>query len=331
MRNQTTTVALFASLTTGVAFLLLAGHLGGPVSLSSEEVRADGQHLAGLAARTRIETPGTQRVAQITYTLGDDCGSYQGLALLSDWRPNGVLAEPETQLGFTAEIGARRLQRNPARPPLPFLALHRDPMSTDLVPAGHPRRVFVTVTSPPEGSGAEAPVSLRLGNVAGRPDLAAASALSWGFGALVRPADCRLGPEDHRVLVILARLVRARICDEPAAERFCADSAVTLFRDRRPRTYRLDVRALGGGFERAAFGLRVKLDDEGRPRSAELRLLPERSALDRRAVVSFIRPRPPGAPLASGSGSGASLVYEPGAEPAIVTVDLEGLLAGTKW
>lgn len=201
MRNQTTTVALFTSLTTGVAFLLLAGHLGGPVPLSSEEVRADGQRLAGLAARTRIETPGTQRVVQITYTLGDDCGSYQGLALLSDWRPNGALAEPETQLGFTVELGARHLQRNPARPPLPFLALHRDPMSTDLVPAGHPRRFFVTVTSPPEGSGAEVPVSLRLGNVEGRPDLAAASALSWGLGALVRPVDCRLGPEDHRVLV----------------------------------------------------------------------------------------------------------------------------------
>lgn len=330
MRRATTTVALFTSLVTGVAFLLVVAELGGPPSLAPEQVSADGHRLAALHARTRLETPGTSRLVQITYTFADRCGAYQGLALIGDRKLSGALAEPETLLAFLATPRPGRLPRGPSRPDLPALYLQRDPMGSDLVPPGDPRRLLVTLAPGPWSAG-ESRVTVTLGNVAGRPDLEAASLVGLALGAVVRPHHCKLGPDDPWVLAMLARLVRARLCDGPGASRFCAASALTLYRDSRPMTYRLDVRGLGGDPRRAAFGLAVRIDEQGRLLTAEVRLLAAQSALDRRAVVSFTRPRAAGEPSPAGE-AGTELIYEPGAKAAVpLTVDLAGLLAGTGW
>lgn len=331
MRHPTTTVALFASLVIGAAFLLVVSEVGRIPTLTSAEVRADAQRLQAMAARTRIDTPATGRLVQLTYTFVDRCGGYQGLALITDWKRSGAPAEPETLLGFVAVPGPERLPRGPARPPLPTLYFQRDPMATDLVPPGHPRRLLVSF-APAGWEEGEPRTSITLGNVAGQSDLAGAIIVDYALGPVVGPQHCKLAPEDPRVLAVLARLVRARLCDAPGSDRFCASSAVTLFRDARPGAYRLDVRALGADPRRAAFGLEVSRDRKGRLLAAEVRLLPDKSSLDRRAVLTFDRPRPAAAPLVAGTS--VELIYEPETQPespAPVTVDLAALLAGTSW
>ncbi len=327
--SPTLTVALFVGIVSSAAFLLIASVLARQGELTAAEVAADGARLAALASATRLTAPASGDALELTYTFGSRCGAYQGLAVLHRWQGEAPLPG-EVHLAFVVLASPERLPRNPARRPLPALWLERDPLASDLVARGTAQRLFVEL-QPPD----EAAEPALLGNVAGRPELAAAVSLGRAWGELVAPHHCKLRPEDLRTLATLSRLLRAEVCTADGAATRCTGASLSLYRDRLPRTYRLDVRSLGGDAARAAFGLELSRDAEGRGRSLRLRPLVALSDLPQGVRLAWKPPWPAGAAAVSG-GVVHSRLYPPLASPAAKglpseEIDLESLLAASAW
>jgi hypothetical protein len=298
MRSPTATVLAFFSLVVGGAFLLLAGHLGESLTRSPAEVEADAGRLAELVRRTRLEAPGLPAPAQVTYTFRH-----------RPPEPGG--RDPGT--GDPARLHRRALGRRPAAQP-----------AADSPAGAHP--------DPPRSR-------LRPG-AAGTPPAALPQAAHLGrrrtgsLAPLARPGGGELPAEDFRVLALLARLVRARICPPRPPGGPCLDTAVTLYRDERPARYRLEVRALGEDLGMAAFLLAIRRGPGRILADGDLLYLPRRSSLALPVTLSLLPPRPTGeAPSAADPGA-VELAVVPGptpTAPVAARVDLQRLLGDTAW
>jgi hypothetical protein len=247
-------------------------------------------------------------------------------------------APPETQLWFRVEAWTV-LPRDPADEPPPTVVAVRDELGSDLVgttEAGHLRVVLV---EPAAGDG-EQPITLRLNNLAGTRRWPMARGEVPELHRLAAPAErCGLTAEDLELLRVLARVVRARVCDDlDTAGSPCHDVALALYRDRIPDQFRLDLRTLGEQQGMLALALELRRDTTDQPLLMEYRVLPG-SDLSKPATLFFTRPSPAGEVLTDQGEGFHGLRYQPraGAGSKAGSVDLRGkveirrLLEHTSW
>jgi hypothetical protein len=326
MRDPGKVVLAFFASVVGTAFFLLAVARGPGEATSPGQVAGDAARLAELVRGTRLAAPGGSDPTQVTYTFGEGCGSYVGLALIAPRIRRSEDAGEETHLWFRAVPTAAQLLRNPDRPPLPAIALVRSDPASDLVPPGHPRRLFVSFS--------DGRTSARLGNLSGRADLAAGSVLGRGLAALTSLGPCGSSPDDVLTFAVLARLIRARLCGADGEESPCPPSGVTIYRDSRPFHYRIDVRPLGDEPGLAAFALELRRGPAGEMVDGTIRHLPRRSRLAQPVALALLPPRPSGGPGSPGGPAAPELVIDPlagGPSAAALSVDFRQLLAGSAW
>lgn len=325
-------------------------------ALTAEQVRCNGDQLAELAARTRVERPagpGTKSIG-VAYTFASRFGDLAGLAYTQQFFRDGRVAEtPEHHLWFSGNSHEVRMLRNPARPPLPALSLTRNALNSDLVGAGHPDRFEVLIDPTlAGGSGGSSPVAglLRLDNLEGPAGLATSAKPGRGLLGVVGSCHDRFTDADVHVFALLAKTLRAFPFDEEGDSR---DSVMTLYRDASSAPagagtsalYRIDVLPLGGdggSMARASFTFEVEISDTGRLGHARLAALPVCSGgqttacteagasamlvLSEPVVPSEYWSMTPGTP----SACTRDLLGLPGCGP-WVELELGELLAGTTW
>ncbi|MCB1035760.1 MAG: hypothetical protein KDD47_18205, partial [Acidobacteria bacterium] len=270
------------------------------------------------------EAPGA---VQLTYTFADRCGSPLGLAIVSQISRENRLVEPESLLWFSLE-SSQLPPRTPGEPAQAEVRLLRHDLASDLVAEGSGSRLELELSN----AGVPAPAGeprLLIDDLAGPAAHRGASASLASLAKMVEGSHCRLETEDLEALPLLARVLRVRICDDVTAEGSpCYPSALTLFRDLFPGSYRLDLRVMWEEHGLLHLGLDLLRDPTGRPKSLHYRVLPH-STLAKSANVFFTHPRPRGEILQSSDPGFAGLRYTPPLDPKRLgsgTVDLEALL-----
>lgn len=326
-RNSTLGVLVFYSvLVTAALLLVLARGPQGP-GLTPGQAEREAERLADLVRHTRVEAPGHEGPVHLTWSPAP--GGYRGLALLPQWRRDAADAGPEVHLAVRLSLDVPALLRNPARLPLHVATLHREPPASDLMEPGDRRRLSLAL-DPGGGPGAGSAVAVD--NVLGPSGKAADTGVGRAWAGLADPGPSRLAPQDLRVLAVLERTLRGRICDDLEAWSSCRATALTLARAHRRATYRLTLLDPADALGAVSFELRATLDGERllegtlRPlpgatltRPADLFVLPPRGSLD------VVTPGDPGLVIAR---------FRPG-DPASGErrwrIDFRTLLEGTEW
>lgn len=348
-------VLAFVAVTLGVSLLLVVGRRP---PLTPEQAMVHAGRLAALAARTRVEAPGSDAAVTVTYTFDGRCGDVAGLVVLNQWTRDGRAAPPETQLRFSLAVRHGRRARGPGEPAAAELRLVRDDAASDLLPApaapaagpeptgggeaaattgdgGSWRPAAVSVSILPPG-GLPPPV-LAIDNLDGAGARAAAQARFPDPG-LPAPADCLLTARDLEVLDLLARGLRARICEQPDIPGSrCYDTVLTLYRAAPGGRYWIEVRALATSTGERPAGMAAYLldvvENRGRLWSGQLRVIRQRTDLGVPADLFFVHPRPPGTLLTPADPGGGAAPYRPppGRPHAPVPIDFQALLGDTGW
>lgn len=343
MKDPNTTLLAFFSVIVGSAALILIANLPRPTRMTTADVAANAGQLAELARRTRVSSADAAAPTHVTYTFAGPCGAYQGLAVVPPWTRHNEPAAAETVLWFSADPHASRLLRNPRRRPLPALTLTRNDLNSDLVPPGSGRRLRLDLRLNTGVAAGEEARFLTLSNERGRADRASATGMNRSLAALTRSAHCKLSERDLATLTLLARILRARVCDEAgSAPTACYPTSLTLFRQHRPGRFgihlrRADNEAKDGAEEEpelAAFTLAIRYGEEGAPERGEVELVPGVSNLARPAALLFLRPQPPGRPPREDDPAAVEVRYTPGGGEgpgALRTVDFTALLSETGW
>lgn len=330
--NPTVGVLVFYSVLVTVALLLVLVRSPESPELTPARVERDVERLAALVRHTRVTAPADDAPVHVTWTPAP--GGYRGLVLLPQWRREAADAGAEVHLAVRLTLESPSLLRNPARPPLPSATLHREPAASDLVPPGHPRRLTLVLDPAAEGLAA---ARVSVDNVEGAAGRAADAAVgrAWaGVAGPAGPAGHEVPPEpwDLRVLDVLARTLRARICHDPADWSSCRATALTLTRSHEPRVFRGTLTALAGAPGAVPFEVSVKAAGDGLLEGtlrglpgadlslpADLLVLPPRGSLD---VVSA---DDPGLVVAGWRPGGRDW------ETRRWRIDFRVLLEGTDW
>ena len=320
---------MFYSVVVTIALLLLLARLPERSAFEAADARREADRLAELVRRTRLWTPVEGRPLHVTWSPAP--GGYRGLALLPQWHRAAADAGPEAHLAVRLTFERALLLRNPARSPLPAAILAREPAASDLVDAGSRSRLALAV----EGTVAGGPLSVvAVDNVRRPAGKAAADAVGRGWDALMPPGSADPpGVRDVRMLGVLTKLLRGRICRDLAVWSSCHDTSLTLARSPRPGVYRITLSALSETVPgEVPFELRVTPAIWGGARGtlrplggADLGLPAQLLVLPPRNRLEVAGPDDPGLVAAS---------YRPG-DPRWTerrwTVDLRALLAGTEW
>lgn len=356
--RRSTRRSILALAATAVSIAALAALPAGAQTrtLTAEQVRCNGDQLAELAARTRVERPegaGTKSIG-VSYTFASRFGDLSGLAYTQQFHRDGrVAGTPEHHLWFSGNSHEVRMLRNPARPPLPALSLTRNALNSDLVPAGNPDRFEVLIDPTLAGAnGGSTPVQglLRLDNLEGPAGLATSAKPGRGLLGIVGSCHDRFTDADVHVFALLAKTLRAFPFD---AEGDSRDSVMTIYRDAASAPagggtsaiYRIDVLPLGSGRGpelRASFTFEVEISDAGRLGHARLSALPVCSGgqtadcteAGASAMVVLSEPVIPGEYWSMTPGTPSACTRDllglPGCGP-WVELELGELLAGTTW
>ena len=255
-------------------------------SLTAEQVACNGQQLAQLAARTRIERPGSGAAPKsigVAYTFASRFGDISGLAYTQQFFLDGQqAATPEHHLWFSSNSHEVKMLRNPARPPLPALSLTRNALNSDLVGSGHSDR-FSVLINPTLSQQPPRAALLHLDNFDGETGRATSAKPGRGLQEIVSSCHDRFTGADVHVFSLLAKTLRAFPFTADGDSR---DSAMVIYRDEvsapaaggTAPTYRVDVFTLdanGANTQRAAFTFEVEISAAGRLGSARLSALPE--------------------------------------------------------
>lgn len=311
-RGPITGVLAFLAVVLAIANLLLLSTREPAGGLPRAQRDEDAFRLAGLTARSHPRTEAAGAV-QMTYTVGDRCGTPLGLALIGQIGRRNEPVEPETQLWFTL-TRAPEILRTPGAPAPPGVTLVRHELLSDLVEAGSPQRLELELSDlgvpSPTGEG-----TLVIDNLQGPAADTSAAAPSPSLANMVEGSHCRFQEHDLETFALLARSLRARICDdlrEPGSR--CYDSALTIFRDADADAYRLDLRTLGEDHGLLHLRLEILRDPSGRPVKGTYRILPH-SSLAKTANLFFTRPRPRGELLLSSDPGFSGLRYLPPITP----------------
>lgn len=326
-RNPTLGVLVFYSvLATAALLLVLVRGSQGP-GLTPGQADREAERLATLVRHTRVEAPGHEGPVHLTWTPAP--GGYRALALLPQWLRDAADAGPEVHLALRLTLEHPALLRNPARLPLPSATLHREPPASDLVEPGHPRRLSLVLA--PAGGEDSGPV-VAVDNVLGPSGRAAATAVGRAWAKLADPGSSRFEPEELRVLAVLRRTLRGRICDDLAVWSSCRDTALALSRGHGSATYRVTLMDPSGAPEAVPFELRLTSGDGGRPPKGTLRPLPG-ATLTRPANLFVLPPRGSLDVVTPGDPGLVIARYRPG-DPASGErwrIDFRTLLEGTEW
>jgi hypothetical protein len=324
----------FVSVTLGIALVLVVSRRP---PLTVDEVLKNGGQLAELAARTSVDAPGSEAAVTVTYTFDGACGDLVGVAVLNQWTRDNQPGPPESQLWFSLLVRERRWLRNPRRPALPAVHLVRQDATSDLVvPAGGgqggPGAMTVTLHPAGTSSATVPPAALAVNNLRGAGARSSDQARHWGLAGHAASVHCKLGPRDLELFVLLARIARVRICDDPdAAGSRCYDGSLTLYRAAPEGRYWLEVRGLGRELGMLAYLLEVGYN-RGALWRGEVRVIHQRTDLERAADLFFIHPREPGALLTPADPGFRAVPYRPGRRPGpAVEIDFQALLADTAW
>lgn len=311
-RGPLTGVLAFLAVVLAIAnILLLASRepVGGVLRAHRDE---DAFRLAGLTARSHPHTEADGAV-QVTFTFGDRCGSPLGLALIGQIGRLNQPVEAETQLWFSLAPSSVP-PRRPADAPLPAVTVTRQDLVSDLVAPGAAPRLELEISDLGTSKPA-AQWSLFIDNLQEPEGRSSATAPAASLDRMVRGGHCNFRDRDLATFALLARILRARICDDlTQAGSRCYDSALTIFRDVLPDTYRIDLRTLGQDHGLLHFGLEILRDASGHPAQAVYRVQPH-STLAKSANLFFTHPRPRGELLLSSDPGFDGLRYLPALTP----------------
>lgn len=296
------------------------------------ELEKEGRRLAALVQGTSLEAPGTDGTLHVTWSPAP--GGYRGLVVRPQWRRDAADAGPEAHLAVRLEIADPALLRSPERIPLPAATLYREPGASDLVPRKQPGRLILRVDPAVGKTGGEAAVDgseVAVDNVLRSSQGMAATAVGRGWSGLAAGGPSRIGPRELRALDLLRRILRVRICDDPAVWSTCRSTALTIAPGPRAATYRVTLTPLGAPGA-VAFELEVTAG-RARPKRGTLRPLPGASL----ALAADLFVTPPKSSLEVVSAHDPGLVvagWRPGDqawESRRWTIDFEALLAGSGW
>lgn len=335
-KRGTTWTGLLAFVTVILAIALLLVVSRRP-PLTVEEVLKNGGQLAELAARTSVRAPGSEAAVTVTYTFDSPCGDGVGLAVLNQWTRDNQPAPPESQLWFSLLVRERRWLRSPSRQAPPAVRLVRHDASSDLVDpeqGGRTRPAEMTVTLQPVVTpvAAAPPRVLAVNNLLGAGARPSDQARHPGMAGHAGSIHCKLDPRDLELFALLARIARVRICDDPdAAGSRCHDSSLAIYRAVPGGRYWLEVRALSRELGMVAYLLEVGYH-RGALWRGQVRVIQERTDLERPADLFFTHPREPGVLLTPADPGFQAVPYRPGRRPGgPVEVDFQALLADTAW
>lgn len=315
----------FFALVVAVANVLLLAQRQPPGVLTAEQTAMGRARLMRLALRSAAAAPNSNATTQVTWIQGGRCGEPLGVAIKSQFGRDNSSAGSESLLWFALDERPALPPRDPRAQWIERLVAARDEAASDLVAESDPGLVVIAFR------GSEPGGALRLDNR--HPPAGRRSVVLPPEVELELERSCPLGERDLRLMALLARVVRARVCDDlDRAGSRCYDPLVFIYRDRWIDTYRIDLtsRETEGRLALEVETLRAADDT---PVAFDYRIL-QASDLDRPANLFFVRPRPAGEPLAAGGKGFHGLRWQPPpASPATgeARVDLRGLLDGTPW
>lgn len=351
--------AVLTFVAVGLAVSLLLVVIRRP-PLTVEEVMRNGGQLADLAARTTVLAPASEAATQVTYTFDGPCGDVLGLALLNQWTRQNEAAPPEAQLWFSLQVREGRWSRGPELPPMPAVSLIRHDEASDLVAAGEggsgpggggpPAAGAMAVAFRAEAGegpepGASAPgAAAGAASDAGAPGDLVLDNLSDPEGTpfdqvhglapapTLASVHCKFDDRDLRLFALLARVLRARICDAPEeVPSRCYDTSVAIYRAAPGGRYWIELRGRGEDLGMLAVLLDVTFD-RGVPWRGRARIIRQRSNPRRAADLFFVHPRAPGTHLTPADPGFRHLAYRPPWPPGgRVEVDFAALLGDTAW
>ena len=298
-----------------------------PGTLSAEAVACDASRLAGLLGRLEAAAPASERGAGVSLSFTGS-GDFAGLAYTLEGP-----ARPERHLAFSTNPEETTLLRNPERPQLASVSLTRNHLASDLVPAGDPGELRLTVDTT-LGAEAAGAVLLAIDNREGSSEGATAARPGRGLGRMAEPCHGGFAAGDVHLFRVLAKLARARVEGAKSYE-------IAIYRAPAPDTYRLDVfpkRGNGASLGRLAAELRVERNGKGALAGGSLEVLARCAAgaevgcstVTAHSELLLQRPAAAGQPAAEAA---VTVVFSPSGAAAEgrVGIDWKKLLAGSTW
>ncbi|HUP42750.1 MAG TPA: Calx-beta domain-containing protein [Thermoanaerobaculia bacterium] len=300
-------------------------------ALTPDEVLCDELRLASFLDRLAVGAPNSAKASGVNVAF-TRLGDFAGVA----YTGNGP-GTPEHQLAFSTNPEETTLLRNPGRPQLGALSMSRNQTSSDLVPAGSPDELRISLN--PTLGDHPAPESLLTIDDLGDPvtregGKPSESKPGRGLADAVRVCHGKLTALDQHVFRVLAKIARATADGAAAFE-------IAIFRGAAPDAYRLDVYPLdaaGAPRGRLAVELEVDFGPGGRLDGGTLRVLERCGAAksDNCTSVTGFTELQLVEPAASGEfwNDGPFAVSTSGVQgdgQPTVDVDFAALLAGTSW
>ncbi len=311
--------------------LLLPGSLpsaqgeGEPGELSAAEVACDALRLGSLLERIAVRAPGTPKTTGLALSFTAS-GDFAGIAT-----SGSAPGSPGAALAFSTNPEETTLLRNPARPQLFSVSLTRNDLNSNLVAAGDPDELRLSLNptldlaNPPAGN------LLALNNLKAEAGAAARSTDAKpgrGLGSAIVACHGDFSAWDVHVFRVLSKIVRIEVPGARSVE-------LAIYRSPAVDHYRLDAYpkdATGASLGRLSGALTL-------PTGPSVELGP--------AVLEVFAPCPSGddRDCTRLSGAGAIALFEPAvagpppptpyrastAGPLQVAVDFADLLGDTTW
>jgi hypothetical protein len=349
MRRRYAVLPLF-----GLTYILAtAGSLAAqPLSnsLTSEQVGCNEAQLAGLLDRlsvdgirhqqSSVQSPSLAVLARtLLVTYSNRFGFFEGLAV-AGWVPSEAGAPEEAVrhesfLAFDLNPSIRTTLANPARLPLPQVAILREETSSTLVSDGSPEALTVFLNPTAALDAASGRLEINNLQTAASNGLAknADTKPGRGLADLSAPCHTELTDFDRHVFEILERTFRVQ-----APGNLARGSKIAIFRGEEPLTYRIDVYPAGAK-GKVALDLAIQVDGAGHLQTGSLRVLPGCAAGGQLGCTSaaialnfFLLP-----PVSGGGQTRVAddlrteISYKPGETPSPAAADFVRLLAKTLW
>lgn len=252
-------------------------------ALTTDQVACNQTQLRNLLQRLTLQGSGSQS-NNLSLTLlvsySNPYGFFEGLAVANQ-TPFAVATagstRPESFLAFSLNPSIRSTLLNPSRPQLAQVTLVREETSSNLVAAGSPVTLDVSLNPTLAGNATSGLLQINNLQLSGSQCTQALSAdLKPGRGliqaGLTTPCHTLLTDFDRLVFEILERTFRVASNSNPAQ-----DFKVAIYRAEDPFTYRIDVYpvnangTLGGP---VSLQLALSTDASGNLRDGSLRVLP---------------------------------------------------------
>lgn len=333
-RGPMTGVLLFYGAVVTVALILvLKGHRPGEGPRPASIMPVD---LMPLVERTVVRAPHSSANLQLTYAVAGE-SRYRATLITtqrdSSFRPTG---RAETHLSATLEQHlAPLVPRSPALAHQAATRLIREESMSELVPAGSPGQLELELGLGPQQS-------IAMSNVRGASPLSSITSGSLLLQELARQWSGSMltssAPRSQlRTIALLARMVRSRACESYSPVESCHDTFVLITPGAEPDLVEIDLgvldrdngRARGSGSLR--LQVRTQTDRDGRLAAATLEV--DRDASTARTPMSLYLAHPvaAGQMITTDTPGFLSLNVYPRATIEPVEIDLEALLAGSRW